>query len=62
MRDAVFGIKDVHDLDAAHASASAIIERWQRHQTASEHMIAVRALFATSNSWSRPWANSVVDI
>lgn len=43
-------------------SASAIIERWQRHQTASEHMIAVRALFETSKSWARPCANSVVSI
>ena len=43
-------------------SASAIIERWQRHQTASAHIIAVRAIFATSSSWTKPCANSGVAI
>ena len=43
-------------------SASAINARWQRHQTASAHRIAVRAREARASSFSSPRANSSLDM
>src|SRR5690606_34568575 len=57
---AVLFVLDVQHLTPAVISTSEMIERWQRHQSTSAHIIAVRCRAASSCRRARPRANSAL--